>query len=117
MRAIFSHSVRERANGVIFIFYSLDDRNKLAIRTALLSVHREYLAQYADKIAFAGPLFDKDGETIAGSLLALDFQSLDEAQQFIKEEPYSKAGLYASITIKEFRNRWPQRTGFPITQT
>lgn len=99
---------------MLFSFYNLDDPEKAFLREKLLVSHREYLSRFSEQIAFAGPLFKEDNETIAGSLLVLDFPTMKCAQDFINGEPYTAAGLYASREIRVFKNRWPQKTGFPV---
>ena len=98
---------------MLFSFYNLDHPGTAQRRSELLSAHRSYLARFAAQMAFVGPLFAEDHETISGSLLVLDFPSMKEARDFIEAEPYTKAGLYVSVQIREFRNRWKQMTGFP----
>jgi uncharacterized protein len=83
------------------------------IREKLRPNHKAYLAQFSEDIAFAGPLFSDNGVKPIGSLLAIRFASREEADKFINQEPYAVAGLYSSITIKLFKNLWPQRSGFP----
>jgi hypothetical protein len=63
-------------------------------------------------MAFAGPLVADDGQTMLGSLLAIDFPSRDAAHAWLADEPFTRAGLYASVTIHAFVNLWPQRAGF-----
>ncbi len=75
--------------------------------------HKAYLAAVADRIAFAGPLTTDDGETMIGRLLAIDFESRDAAHAWVANEPFTKAGLYASTSIHAFVNLWPQKAGFP----
>ena len=61
----------------------------------------------------AGPLTHDDGETMIGSLLALDFPSRDAAQAWLTDEPCTRAGLYADVEVHAFANLWPQKAGFP----
>lgn len=98
---------------MLFSFYNLDNAGTAERRNELLSAHRAYLARFAANMAFAGPLFADDHETVVGSLLVLDFPSLEAARDFIEDEPYTKAGIYMSVQIREFHNRWKQMVGFP----
>ena len=67
----------------------------------------------AEHIAFAGPLMAEDGQTMIGSLLAIDFESRAAAQAWLDQEPFTRAGIYASISLHAFVNLWPQKAGFP----
>jgi hypothetical protein len=48
-----------------------------------------------------------------GSLLAIDFDSRAAATEWLHDEPFTRAGLYASVQVQAFANLWPQRAGFP----
>jgi len=97
---------------MLYSFYNIDSPGT-DLRMTLRAAHREYLAKFADRFAYAGPLMGENGITPIGSLLVLDFDSAQEADAFIKAEPYTVAGLYSSVSIWPFVNLWEQRKGFP----
>ncbi len=97
---------------MIYVFHLIDQPDTAALRQRVRPEHKAYLAQVADRIAFAGPLTEDDGATMIGSLLAIDFPSRSAAQAWLAEEPFTRAGLYAVSRIDAFENLWPQRTGF-----
>ncbi len=98
---------------MIYVFRLLDKPAARALRDHVRPEHKAYLAQIADRIAFAGPLTHDDGVTMIGSLLAIDFDSRDAAHAWLAGEPFTRAGLYAAVEIHAFVNLWPQCTGFP----
>jgi uncharacterized protein YciI len=67
----------------------------------------------ADRIAFAGPLTSDDGQTMIGSLLAIDFPDRAAAERWQADEPFTRAGVYQSASVLPFVNLWPQMAGFP----
>jgi len=97
---------------MIFSFILLDKPGTAELRQRLRPEHKAYLAQVADRMAFAGPFVADDGQTMLGSLLAIDFDSRDAAHAWLANEPFTRAGLYASTTVHAFVNLWPQRAGF-----
>jgi uncharacterized protein YciI len=97
---------------MLYSLYNIDNAGT-DIRATHRPEHRAYLARYAERIAFAGPLLGADGTTPAGSLLVMEFASPDEVEAFLADEPYAVAGLYASISVRPFVNLWPQKAGFP----
>jgi len=97
---------------MIYAFWLLDRPDTQALRVATRPAHRAYLEKVADRIAFAGPLCDENGLMI-GSLLVIDFPSEVAARTWLSEEPFTRAGIYATSHIHAFENRWPQMTGFP----
>ena len=98
---------------MIYTFVLLDKANALELRRQLRPAHREYVGKVADRIAFAGALVGDDGETRVGSLLAIDFPSREAAAEWLREEPFTRGGLYSSVQILGFVNLWPQKAGFP----
>lgn len=98
---------------MIYLFRLLDRPDGADLRQRVRPEHKAYLARVADRIAFAGPLTHDDGVTMMGSVLAIDFDSREAARQWLANEPFTRAGLYASVEIHAFVNLWPQKTGFP----
>jgi uncharacterized protein YciI len=97
---------------MIYIFHLLDKPDGLELRQRLRPEHKAYLGAMADRIAFAGPLLSDDGATMVGSVLAIDFDSREAAAQWQAAEPFTRAGLYASVQVHAFQNLWPQKAGF-----
>ncbi len=98
---------------MIFSFILIDKPGAGELRQRMRPEHKAYLAAVADRIAFAGPFVADDGQTMLGSLLAIDFPSRDAAHAWLADEPFTRAGLYASTTVHAFINLWAQRAGFP----
>ncbi|MBI2768942.1 MAG: YciI family protein [Burkholderiales bacterium] len=98
---------------MLFTFHLLDRRDAADLRTQLRPEHKAYLAGVASNIAFAGPLLTDDGQTMIGSLLVIDFTDRAAALRWQADEPFTRAGIYASISVHPFSNLWPQRAGFP----
>ncbi|MEY3871174.1 MAG: hypothetical protein RLZZ296_169 [Pseudomonadota bacterium] len=98
---------------MIYIFHLLDKPDAAALRQRVRPEHKIYLAAMADRIAFAGPMLADDGQTMVGSLLAIDFASRSAADAWLASEPFNLAGLYATRKTHAFVNLWPQRVGFP----
>ena len=97
---------------MIFTFILIDKPDTQALRHRLRPEHKAYLGQVGQRIAFAGPLVADDGQTMLGSLLAIDFESRDAAHAWLADEPFTRAGLYGSTTVHAFVNLWPQSAGF-----
>ena len=98
---------------MIYIFHLLDKPDAAGLRQRVRPEHKIYLAAVADRIAFAGPLLADDGQTMVGSLLAIDFESRLTADTWLASEPFNLAGLYARSEVHGFTNLWSQRAGFP----
>jgi len=97
---------------MLYALHLIDRADAGALRAQVRPAHKAYLARVADRIAFAGPLVDEDGETMAGSLLVIDFADRAAAEAWLRDEPFTRAGVYATSSVRAFHNLWPQRVGF-----
>ena len=97
---------------MIYVFTLLDRPGSGELRERMRPEHKACLGVIAERIAFAGPLTSDDGQTMIGSLLAIDFDSRDAADAWLAGEPFTKAGLYASTSVLAFVNLWPQKADF-----
>jgi len=75
-----------------------DKPGALDIRKANRDAHLAYIKD-TGVVAQAGPLLDGDG-AMCGSLVILDVADMDAAQGWADNDPYAKAGLFASVTLK-----------------
>ena len=98
---------------MIFAFHLIDRADAVELRQRVRPDHKVYLAAVADRIAFAGPLTADDGQTMVGSLLVIDFEDRAAAERWMADEPFTKAGLYETASVRPFVNLWPQKAGFP----
>ena len=98
---------------MIYVILLMDCPGTADLRVQVRPEHRAYLAQLADRMAFAGPLTSEDGQTTLGSLLAIDFPNRAAVDAWLKDEPFTKAGVYEAPVVHVFNNMWPQKVGFP----
>ena len=84
-----------------------DKAGALEIRKTNREAHLEYLKTFMDKIIAVGPLLDDAGEGMTGSLLVMDFADKAEAESFCAGDPYAKAGLFQSVSIKNWKKVFP----------
>jgi len=88
---------------MLYSVYCQDAENTAALREKHLKVHREYLDAWSNRIFFSGPLQSDDAETALGSLFILNVENRAEAERYIDNEPFNKAGIFAKITIRRMR--------------
>ncbi len=93
---------------------SEDNEDSLAKR---MSARPEHLARLqallADgRLLVAGPhpaidALDPGPAGFTGSLVIADFPTLEAAQAWADEDPYLRAGVYSSVTVKPFKRVLP----------
>jgi uncharacterized protein len=98
---------------MIFAILLMDRPGTAQLRVEVRPEHRAYLAQQAERMAFAGPLTSEDGKTVVGSLLVMDFPSRADVDAWLRDEPFTKASVYEKPIIHVFNNMWEQKVGFP----
>ena len=87
---------------------SLEDR--LKYREAHLARLKALMAEGRLLLAGPHPAIDSDdpGDAgFSGSLVVVDFPSLDEARQWADDDPYFAAGVYAGVIVKPFKHVLP----------
>lgn len=88
---------------MLFHIHMIDRPGGAALRAATTDAHREFVGGHLDSMYAGGPLVSDDGEQIIGSIIVKDFPDRAAAEAFIAEEPYNKAGLFESVTIRAYR--------------
>jgi uncharacterized protein len=56
------------------------------------------------KVILAGPLTDK-----AGSLIVIEADSLEDAQRFAREDPYTVHGVFDRVEVHPFTQVFPRQ--------
>src|SRR5262245_34758933 len=73
------------------------------LRASTRPAHLEYLTKHKDKLLAAGALINDDGTGGHGGLLIVDTDERSEAERFIAEDPFTKAGLFERVTVTRWR--------------
>lgn len=89
-----------------FMIYCLDKADHLEVRMANRPTHVEHLIAHEKHLITAGPLLD--GDKMIGSLLVVDFATREEVDAFLAKDPYTKANLFQSVTVKPYKNVFPR---------
>ncbi|CAO3407628.1 YciI family protein [Azospirillum largimobile] len=93
---------------MLFMFHCVDKAGAADVRAANRADHLAYLEANADRIFAGGPLLSDDQSGMVGSLLIVDCADAAAAQAFAAADPYAKAGLFDSVTIRPWRRVFPK---------
>lgn len=100
---------------MLYAIISEDVAGSLAKRLAVRPAHlaRLQILQDQGRLILAGPHPAIDAEDpgaagFTGSLVVAEFANLTEAQQWADADPYIAGGVYARVTIKPFKQIFPQ---------
>ena len=95
---------------MLFVATCIDKPNQLETRRDNRPAHLAYLHGLGAKLKAAGALLGPDNETPIGSMLIVDVADQDEALSLVDRDPFAKAGLFESVSVKA----WRQGVGAPL---
>jgi uncharacterized protein YciI len=81
----------------------VDNPNSAAIREKVLQVHRDYLQSQKKILVLAGATQNDDGTQAIGSMFVVNVDSRAKAKAFSDGDPFTKAGVFKSVTITRMR--------------
>lgn len=86
-----------------FVVHALDAPGMADVRSANRAAHRARLRNHdhALTVRIGGPLLDDAGE-MCGTTLIIEAETRAHVVDFIDNDPYAKAGLYADVRIHAF---------------
>lgn len=92
-----------------------DSDNSLGIRLETRPQHLQRLQQLQQqgRLVLAGPCpaidsIDPGTAGFTGSLIVAEFNTLDDAKEWAAADPYQTAGVYKKVTVKPFKQVFPQ---------
>jgi len=80
-----------------------DRPDGLALRQQVRDEHLAYLDANKHLLLAAGAQIEDDGTGGRGGILIVDTDDRAEAQRFIDDDPFTKAGLFTSIRVVRWR--------------
>ena len=84
-----------------FALICIDKPAALQIRLDTRAAHLAHI-QTTGVVEMAGPFLDGEGQMV-GSLIVLAVETLDAAKDWAAKDPYARAGLFASVDIREWK--------------
>ncbi len=100
---------------MLYAILSVDVEDSLSKRQSARPAHLQRLQELQDagRLIIAGPHPAIDSNTpgeagFTGSLIIAEFASLEDAQSWADVDPYVAAGVYANVTVKPFKQIFPQ---------
>lgn len=79
----------------------IDKPGHLHVRQESRPAHLAHIEQ-SGVVELAGPFLTESGE-MAGSLIILSVETLEQARDWAASDPYAKAGLFQSVDIREWK--------------
>jgi uncharacterized protein YciI len=86
----------------LFVFHGLDRADGLEVRKETRAAHLTWIDQLAPRVKIGGPMLAEDGQTPVGSMLVVEAETLDAAKALFAADPYARAGLWQSTSVRPF---------------
>ena len=86
-----------------YAIITMDKPNSLQLRNEVRGPHLEYLDRNKGRLLAAGAMVDDTGQGGYGGIIIVDTEDRAEAEAFIQNDPFTKAGLFAGITVVRWR--------------
>jgi uncharacterized protein YciI len=81
----------------------MDKDGAQKLRADNREAHLAYLDRHKDHVKAGGPILSEDRKDMIGSLLIVSFETRNEVDAFLKDEPYARAGLFKSVNVYPWR--------------
>lgn len=91
----------------MYVVHCQDKPGAQQVRLDNRAAHLDFLKANLDRIVMAGPVQTEDRTGMVGSVLVLDFATRTELDAFLAQDPYAKAGLFASVTVLPYKKVLP----------
>ena len=86
----------------LYALICIDHKGSLELRQKTREDHLAYARAPGSPVKIAGAVLDEHGQP-EGSLLILDCESQAAAEAFAAADPYARAGLFSSVSVKPWR--------------
>jgi len=80
-----------------------DKPDSFDLRMKVRAEHLAYLDAHKAKLLAAGALIDDDGSGGFGGAIIYDSDDRSEAESFIHNDPFHKAGLFSEVVLTRWR--------------
>ena len=88
---------------MLFVISCVDKPDSLPLRMATREAHLAYVkATKLVTFRAGGPFLDENG-TMVGSMIIVESDDPAKVAEFVKNDPYGKAGLFESATVRPWK--------------
>lgn len=88
---------------MFFIVLTTDKPGSAEIRASNRPAHLEYLQSFGEQLIAGGATLSDDGESMTGSFLLVDMADHTAVDDFARNDPFAKAGLFERTEIRRWR--------------
>ena len=94
---------------MLYVIYCRDNPSTPTRRDEFYDAHRAYLKSSLLKILIAGPYTSVDSDKKIGSMLVVEAETLEQVQEFQKNDPFALNGVWNSVSVNPYLKAIDQR--------
>ena len=87
---------------MLYALVADDKPEGLADRLANRPAHLRHLESLGDKLIFAGPFVDQNGDA-NGSIVVIEAENLGEAEALFRKDPFVANGVFGSFEVRPWK--------------
>ena len=88
---------------MLFALICIDKPGALDLRKEKRPEHVAHLKSLGDQLILAGPFTEEDGETMTGSLVVIEADSMEHARQTAEKDPFFKYGVFEKVDVRPWK--------------
>jgi uncharacterized protein YciI len=93
----------------MYAIVCFDRPDSHGLRDAHRAAHADFLKANGSKVVFGGPLKNTPDGASTGALIVVDCATREEAEAFIRADPFHRHGVYESVAVRAFKQVFPQK--------
>ena len=93
----------------MYAIVCFDRPESASLRDSHRAAHVEFLNKHSKTIVFGGPLKNTPEGASTGAIIVVNCASREEAEAFIKADPFLRNGVYESVAVRAFKQVFPQK--------
>ena len=92
----------------MYAIVCFDRPDSASLRDTHRAAHQDFLKGNSAKIVFGGPLKSTPEGASTGAIIVVNCATREEAEAFIKGDPFLRSGVYESVAVRAFKKVFPQ---------
>jgi len=93
----------------MYAIVCFDRPDSAALRDQHRAAHQDFLKTNSSRIVFGGPLKGSADGPSTGALIVVSCATREEAEAFIKGDPFLRGGVYESVAVRAFKRVFPAK--------
>ena len=86
-----------------YAIISRDKPGSIDLRTKTRPEHLQYIERFVPSVLVGGGFITEEDALAGGGLIILDVEKRSEDEEFVKNDPYTKVGLFQEVEIKRWK--------------